>query len=60
MKSEYIYSKFCTKIAHMTLIFELHKIRWREGDHKKGKGSPYMLPLITVLCKHTKDFHILN
>ena len=28
--------------------FELNKSSWREGDHKKGKGSPYMLPLITV------------
>ena len=28
-------------------IFELDKIWGREGDHKKGKVSPSMLPLIT-------------
>ena len=27
---------------------KLNKSSWREGGHKKGKGSPYMLPLITV------------
>ena len=29
--------------------FELNKLSsWREGGHKKGNESPYMLPLITV------------
>ena len=39
------------KILHPTntydTTFELNKISWMEGDHKKGKGSPYILPLIT-------------
>ena len=40
------------KLLHLNnayeAIIELNKISWREGDKKKGKGSPYMLPLITV------------
>ena len=35
-------------ITYTNTIFELNKSSWRERDQKKAKGSPYMLPLITV------------
>ena len=48
----FIKSEYLPDILHLNdtydTIFELYKISWREGDHKKGKGSPYILPLITV------------
>ena len=37
----------CNNNETYDTISELGKILGREGDHKKGKRSPSMLPLIT-------------